>query len=223
MAITELKLKDNCHLYLDDLYTTDSLNRTDNVKKITESGNRVLLSYAGTAATEDGTPAVEGGFNWSNREIGSAKKPIFINSAGQLQASNASIGEDGTPIYIKDGVLTPFQNFFIKTATLEKPETGKEKNIICRISFSGNGTGILIITPKNVSKASFSKRILLLKRSKNGSFFSTIEATSVNDFPVKISTDAGDTHYKISNETAFECDIIFISFSPVSNFKVYNK
>ena len=215
MATTKLKLKDNCHLYLDDLYTTDSLDRTDNVKKVTESGNRVLLSYAGIAE-KDGVMAKKGGFNWSNCNIGSASNPIFINSAGQLQASGKSIGEDGTPIYMKEGVLTPFENFLIKKASLKKTQ-------ICRINFSEVGTGVLIITPKNVSKNSFCKRVLLLKRSSNGSFFSVIESSSVNDFPIKISTDVKTTHYKITNETTFECDVIFISFSPISNFKVYSE
>lgn len=209
MTTTELKLKDNCHLYLDDLYTTDSLNRTDNVKKVTETGNRVLLSYAGTTEKE-------GGFNWSNSGIGSTKNPIFMNSAGQLQASNDNIGEDGTPVYMNKGILTPFENFFIK-------KTSFKKNQICRINFSQtNGTGILIITPKNVSKNTFSKRVILLKKSSKGSFFSIIESTSTDEFPVKISTDTGDTNYKITNSCSFECDIILISFSPISNFKAYD-
>lgn len=153
MATTNLKLKDDCHFYLKDLYTTDSSNKTDNVKKVGEIGNRVLLSY-------NGDTNKDGGFKWSNSNIGSASQPIFMNSNGQLQASTINRGEDGNPIYLKDGVLTAFNNFFIKTAVLEDTQ-------VCRINFTNqNGIAILIIVPKDtLSNNSFPKRVLLLKRS----------------------------------------------------------
>ncbi len=210
MATTNLKLKDNCHFYLKDLYTTDSSNKIDNVKKVGEIGNRVLLSYAGDTNKT-------GGFKWSNSNIGSSSQPIFINSKGQLQASSINKGENGNPIYLKDGVITAFTNFFVKTARLEKTQ-------ICRFNFSqGSGTGILIIAPAyTLSKNSFSKRVLLLKKSATqGAYFSAIESASTSDFPVVLNTNlSNNIDYKISNNTQLACDIVLISFSPVEDLKV---
>ena len=86
------------------IVTADDWNSL--IENIEENSSQIdSLQNGGTPATNS-TYATKIGTSASHPAIGSATNPVYVNSNGQVTASNTTAGANNRPVYLNSGVLT---------------------------------------------------------------------------------------------------------------------